>query len=174
MLFLCLFSLKGAPQRGTLSCGSIRRGGEWGTCVLFKGLGALSSLPEPRDPCSGCLLLHNKLPKHCDFKQQFIVTVAQGSVGQVDKAQWGPLWDLSWADSNGWRLPRRPSLAFRMWLSMWIPRVSSAWRPQGSQAPCTVAQGSVRKEVEAGCPLKGKAWSRQSISFAISTRSNQS
>lgn len=47
------------------------------------------------------------------------------------------------------------------------------WQPEGNRTPCMVAQGSWKKDVEADSPLKGKAWSRQSLSPYQEVKSSQ-
>lgn len=56
------------------------------------------------------------------------------------------------------------SLPRSLYMQLEVERLGflAAWPSEGSQPPCTVAWEFTGKDVEAGGPCKGKAWSRQS------------
>lgn len=111
--------------------------------------------------CSCRLLLHDK-SSQVSWLQLATYYYVPGFYGSGERGTAGTHMRRAWA---GWELARRLSLATPTWLSRGIAWASYARWPQSSQTPYIAARGSVRKDVEAGCPLLREAWSWQTILF---------
>ena len=119
-------------------------------------------------PCSGSVLLHNKLPQTSQtswlkitidyYVSGFCGSGRQGTAGMHMSGMSAGLTQMAGAG--------QASLPCSLYTALYADSLGflTAWQPEGSQTPCMVAQGSWKKDVEADSPLKGKAWSRQSLS----------
>lgn len=133
--------------------------------ALFKCLKVLSSLPKLRNPCSGSVLLHNELPQTSWLKITIDYNVSgfcgwgrQGTAGMHMSGMPAGLTPMAGAG--------QASLPCSLYTALYVDSLGflTAWQPEGNRTPCMAAQGSWKKDVEADSPLKGKAWSRQSLS----------
>lgn len=137
-------------------------GADVALCTCLKVLSSLSKLRSSVLVICCRTISHPKCP---GFNWQLTI-MYQGSMGQVNEAQQGHTCaGPGLAGSDGWELARRLSLATPTWLSRGIAWASYARWPQSSQTHYIAARGSVRKDVEAGCPLLREAGSWQTILF---------